>query len=137
LARRSLPGFQRSPLHRHSCRASTPGWPNSESTTVLRFGAATFRTRSVLAVPPSFDGLRRIDSLRVCCTPQPVMGSAMFPAPRTSSCKHESVPRHLSRWRHTLRSFSLDCSCAASPRSVPSRRSVPLRLPGSVRCRTG
>jgi hypothetical protein len=81
LARTPLSGFQRSPLHRHSYRASTPGWSFSKRPTALRFGVATLRTCSVPAVPPSFDGLRRIDSLRVCCTPQPVMGFAMFPVP--------------------------------------------------------
>jgi hypothetical protein len=56
----------------------------------LRPGAATHRTRSVPAVPPGFNGLLRrgsspeagaFDGVRVCCTPQPALGFAMFPTP--------------------------------------------------------
>jgi hypothetical protein len=80
-------GFQRSPLHRHRCRASTPGRRTCKRSSDLRLEVATLRACSALAVPPGFDGFRRIGTLRVYCTPQPIMGFVPFPASVDPFCE--------------------------------------------------
>jgi hypothetical protein len=122
--RTPLPVFKDRPsADTDAARPLPVGQPRMRSA-ALRSEDATLRTRSALAVPPGFDGLRRFDILRVCCTPQPAMGFATFPA-LNRSCSRASIhDSRLPLWRHTLRSFSLDCSRTASPRPLPSRRSI-------------
>jgi hypothetical protein len=98
-------GFQRSPLRRHGCRASSPGWSTSTRSPCLRLGAATLRARSVLAVPPGFDGLLRIGILGVCCTPQPAMGFAAFGASNRNSRKRERPPTPFPATPHPSKLF--------------------------------
>jgi hypothetical protein len=94
-----LPGsshgvLQRSPLHRHPPRASTPGFPRLGHCHVPN----TFR-------PCRSSRLRRFaphGALRVCCTPQPIMRFTWFQAVHRHSPVHDPPPRC-----HTLRSFSL------------------------------
>jgi hypothetical protein len=50
------------------------------------------------------------------------MGFATFQA-SMSTLPKQSFKQRLPQWRHTLRSFSLDCSRTVSPRPLPSRRS--------------
>jgi hypothetical protein len=119
--RTPLPAFQRSPLRRYGCHASTPSRATSKRLPGLRSGGATLRTRSALAVPPGFDGLLRIGNSRVCCTPQSAMGFATFPVPLRST--HEwlcgsgpfPVTPHPSELFPRLQPYRVTAAVALSP----------------------
>lgn len=103
----SLGVHQRTPLRRHKCVASTPGWPKPT------FGASLPTSRAFR--PCRSSRLRRLPPLhipQVCCTLQPTMGFAQFRAgPR--GCKAVRIGPPLERG--TLRSFHRLDSLAASP----------------------
>lgn len=109
------------PLHRHDCLCVHsrldrhpgigPRLPSLERVPFLPFLPAS---TVFSAEAPSEDGA--LDSLRVCCTPQPVVGFAMFPAP----------VRSLDRLDR--RSFPRDLCEAFLSGEYPSKRS-PFRQP--------
>jgi len=96
------------PLRRHKHCASTPAGRNQ-----LRREGATLPTRSVLAVPPGYDGLLRAAPCEFVAPRSRPWGSPSFRSRRRSAWGRP-------RGRYTLRSFSLSSSLVASP-TVPPR----------------
>jgi len=124
---------------RPSLRPLPPG-PSSR----LRPGTATSRTRSVLAVPPGYDGFLRSGPIR-----RPSRSTACgFVAPRSrpwgslrfqlpvglSAFRDPKVISKLSPSASTLRSFPLSSSLttASPPSFSSSRRAKSVRSPGGV-----
>jgi hypothetical protein len=121
-------GVHRSPLRRHDGRCvHCPPGPSPR----LRFGTATSRTCSALAVPPGFSGFLRSEWIRRS-TRSTVRG---FVAPRSRpggsprfGHPARSLDRTPTRRSWTSRSIQASSSVASTLRSVP--------LPGSLRpCR--
>jgi len=116
----SLGVVQRSPLRRHELCASTLGRSSSQaSSSDTRPGAATSQTRSVLAVPPDFDGFLRAmprRSVAPCCRP---WGSPRF--------------------RFSRRHISVRDRCTSDPMSPsgPGATGRDPRSPGRVLVRSG
>jgi hypothetical protein len=128
-------GFPKIPLHRDPDRASTPG----------RLPALRHEDANLVHVPPlPFLPASTVYSARpsqVCCTLHPIMGFGPFQAPPPG---HLAAARTISTLPetalHTLQSFLLDHSRTASPRPLPSHRSIAPRMKLSdhkafLRCR--
>jgi hypothetical protein len=110
---------------------------SAASSSCLRPGLAKAQARSVLAVSLGFDGLLRSTTCRSiapCCRPwgSPrfwTQQSRLLSTPRQAEVQlSAATTEHHPRWRSTLQSFSLVRSSSASPRPMPSRRSIKPRL---------
>jgi hypothetical protein len=117
-------GFPKTPLHRDKNRASTPGW----------FPTLRPEDANLVLVP----SLPFLPASTVCSARSPA--GLLHPAPdhgvrlvsgdiaRTTSRRNQRSRTLPETAHHTLQSFSLDRSRAASPRPLPSRRSRVSRM---------
>jgi hypothetical protein len=128
--RTPLLGFIDSPSPA-TAAASTPGRPAPCDACLPSDRTCQVRSRSVLAVPPGFNGFLRSDARprllpcgrlggsQVCCTLQPAVGFATFPARR-------SLAASRPRGRHGPKIVVTLFPVASTLRSVPLPGSLPV-----------